>query len=128
MFKLNHISVQLAERLNEFLKGEVSPTENRVLICSPKDQDTKVGNLIIPGTTEEGIPREGVLIMLGPISEEYQTYKDMLTTGQVLVYGLYAGKEVDIELPEDVSLPSDKWDFTVLALNEIIFVRNNKNV
>ena len=132
MFKLNHISVQLAERLKDFLKGECSPTENRVLICSPKDQDTMVGGIIVPGSTKEGMPREGVVIFAGPITEDYNTYKPLLKNpGMILTYGLYAGKEVD--LWEDVKqagieLSEDKWEFTVLALNEIIYVHENKNV
>ena len=131
MFKLNHISVTLAQKLAEVLKRDGTPTENRVLILSPKDQDTQVGGLIIPGTSKEGVPREGVVIFSGPITEDYNTYKGMVNTGVVVTYGLYAGKEVDLWEPlklTDIELTEDKWEFTVLALNEIIYVRENKNV
>lgn len=132
MFKLNHISVTLASKLANYLSNTGTPTENRVLILSPKDQDTKVGSIIVPGNTKEGIPREGVVIFAGPITEDYTTYKPLIKNpGMILTYGLYAGKEVD--LWEDVKeagieLSEDKWEFTVLALNEIIYVRENKNV
>ena len=132
MFKLNHISVSLACKLANYLSNTGTPTENRVLILSPKDQDTRVGSIIVPGSTKEGVPREGVVIITGPITEDYITYKPLLKNpGKVLTYGLYAGKEVD--LWEDVKeagieLSEDKWEFTVLALNEIIYVHDNKNV
>lgn len=127
MFKLNHISVSLACVLANYLSNDGTPTENRVLILSPKNQDTTIGNLIVPGTTKDGVPREGVVIFSGPITEEYNTYKDLVKTGMVITYGLYAGKEVDLwdVVPESLELPEDKWEFTVLALNEIIYVRKN---
>ena len=131
MFKLNHISLTVAQKLAEVLKRDGTPTENRVLILSPKDQDTQVGGLIIPGISKEGVPREGVVIFPGPITEDYITYKGMINTGVVITYGLYAGKEVDLWEPlklTDIELTEDKWEFTVLALNEIIYVRENKNV
>lgn len=131
MFKLNHISLTVAQKLAEVLKRDGTPTENRVLILSPKDQDTVSGSIIIPGQTKEGVPREGVVIFPGPITEDYNTYKGMVNTGVVVTYGLYAGKEVDLWEPlklTDIELTEDKWEFTVLALNEIIYVRENKNV
>lgn len=131
MFKLNHISLTVAQKLAEVLKKDGTPTENRVLILSPKDQDTKVGGIIIPGQIKEGVPREGVVIFPGLITEDYNTYKGMVNTGVVVTYGLYAGKEVDLWEPlklTDIELTEDKWEFTVLALNEIIYVRENKNV
>ena len=131
MFKLNHISVTVAQKLAAILTKDGTPTENRVLILSPKDQDSKVGNIIIPGQTKEGIPREGVVIFPGPITEDYITYKGMVQTGVIVTYGLYAGKEVDLWEPlnlTDIELSEDKWEFTVLSLNEIIYVRENKNI
>lgn len=131
MFELNHISVTVAQRLAAILKRNGTPTENRVLILSPKDQENKVGNLIIPGQVKEGVPREGVVIFPGPITEDYITYKGMIQTGVVVTYGLYAGKEVDLwdKVSKcDIELSEDKWEFTVLALNEIIYVNENKNI
>lgn len=130
MFQLNHISVTVAQKIAAVLKQVGTPTENRVLILSPKDQDTKVGGIIVPGVAKEGVPREGVVIFLGPITDEYVTYKGMVQTGAIITYGLYAGKEVDLwhDMPSDLSLKEDNWEFTVLALNEIIFIHENKNI
>lgn len=129
MFQLNHISITVAKKLAEILKQDGTPTENRVLILSPKNQESKVGGIIIPGDTKEGVPREGVVIFTGPITDDYITYRDLLQTGVIITYGLYAGKEVDLWSslnPTDIDLSEDKWEFTVLALNEIIYVRTNK--
>ncbi len=132
MFKLNHISTELACKLANYLSNTGTPTENRVLILSPKDQDTKVGSIIVPGNTKEGMPREGAVIFAGPITEEYNTYKPLLKDpGMIVTYGLYAGKEVDLweEVKEaGIELSEDKWEFTVLAFNEIIYVQQNKNI
>lgn len=130
MFKLNHISVTLAHTLANYLSNEGSPTENRVLILSPKNQENKVGSIIVPGSTKEGVPREGVVIFCGVITEEYRTYANLLKTGNIVTYGLYAGKEVDLWESlkgSKIELSEDKWEFTVLALNEVIFVSTNHN-
>lgn len=132
MFKLNHISITVAQSLAAVLKKSGTPTENRVLILSPKNQDNKIGSIIVPGSTKDGVPREGVVIYTGPITEDYITYKGMVQTGTIVTYGLYAGKEVDlwqqIENLEGIELSENNWEFTVLALNEIIYVSDNKNV
>lgn len=129
MFKLNHISTELACKLANYLSNTGTPTENRVLILSPKDQDTRVGSIIVPGSTKEGMPREGTVIFAGPITEDYSTYKPLLKNpGMIVTYGLYAGKEVDLwdEVKKSgIELSEDKWEFTVLAFNEIIYVQQN---
>lgn len=131
MFKLNHISVTVAQKMAAILKKLGTPTENRVLILSPKDQDTVSGSIIIPGQTKEGVPREGVVIIPGPITEDYTNYIDMVQTGVIVTYGLYAGKELDLWRDfngTELASMEGKWEFTVLALNEIIYVHKNKNV
>ena len=70
------------------------PTENRVLILSPKDINTTKSGIIIPGTVSEGVPRKGVVVKRGTITEEYKTYTDLTEVGRVVTYGMYAGKEL----------------------------------
>lgn len=130
MFKLNHISVTVAQKMATILKRLGTPTENRVLILSPKDQDMKVGEFIIPGQTKEGVPREGVVIYSGPITDDYNNYLGMINTGVIVTYGLYAGKELDLWKDfngTELASMEGKWEFTVLALNEIIYVHENKD-
>ena len=126
------ISTAVAEKVKKVLISRGCPTENRVLILSPKDQDIKQGSIIIPGQVKDGIPRKGVVIMTGNIDERYQSYErdHLVDTGRILTYGLYAGKELDF--PTDIfreagiEIDPDQNKFTVLDINEIIYSEVNQ--
>nr|UWI07716.1 MAG: chaperonin 10 Kd subunit [Bacteriophage sp.] len=119
----------VAELFNKTLPG--LPTENRVLILSPKDINTTKTGIIIPGTVSEGVPRKGVVVKRGTITEEYKTYTDLTEVGRVVTYGMYAGKELEFEIrpdwPESVKNILEKNIVTVLSLNEIIYSEANNN-
>lgn len=103
------------------------PAEDRVLVLSPKAQDEVVGKLIIPGN-QENMPREGVVILPGNISEDNKSYEDLVKTGRVVTYGLYAGKEIVFDpkiFPEALRNILERDTFTVLSLTEIVFSKNN---
>lgn len=125
------VSKVVAERIAQAIIEEVGgcPTENRILILSPKDQDVKVGNIIVPGTNKEEIPNKGVVIIPGEISEEYKTYRPIIKTGRVVTYGMYAGKKIDfnskIFTDHGIDFGDDKHEFSVLSLTEVIFTENN---
>lgn len=126
------ISASVAEKIKQVLKTKGCPTENRILILSPKDQEIKQGNIIIPGQVKDGIPRKGVVIMSGNIDERYQSYEidHLVDTGRILTYGLYAGKEIDfptsIFKEAGIELDLDQNKFTVLDINEIIYSEINQ--
>ena len=132
--KQDFISVKVAGRLNTILSMSCTPTENRVMLVTPK-MEAKVGNLIVPTTSDDNLPKKGVIVMLGEITEEYRTYKQLISTGDIVTYGMYAGKEIDIDCElfnkdseEDKDILSHidtDWKFTVLSLNEIILVERN---
>lgn len=123
----------VAELLNKTLPG--LPTENRILILSPKDINTTKSGIIIPGTVSEGVPRKGVVVKRGTITEEYKTYTDLTEVGRVVTYGMYAGKELEFEIrpdwpesvKESVKNILEKNIVTVLSLNEIIYSEANNN-
>ena len=128
--KQNFVSM---EKVILFQKGLASLSgqvpENKLLILTPNEQEHKVNGIIIPGKPED-MPRKGVVIQAGEITEEYRTYKDIIKPGRVITYGLYAGKEV--EFPTDAFplelLPTLKEQkFTVLSLTEIAYSENNPN-
>lgn len=128
IYSLNLISTMVAELLNKTLPG--LPTENRILILSPKDINTTKSGIIIPGTVSEGVPRKGVVVKRGTITEEYKTYTDLTEVGRVVTYGMYAGKELEFERPdwpESVKNILEKNIVTVLSLNEIIYSEANNN-
>ena len=129
IYSLNFISTMVAELFNKTLPG--LPTENRVLILSPKDINTTKSGIIIPGIVSEGVPRKGVVVKRGTITEEYKTYTDLTEVGRVVTYGTYAGKELEFEIrpdwPESVKNILEKNIVTVLSLNEIIYSEANNN-
>lgn len=126
MYQLNLISTIVADLMAKCIPGV--PTENRVLIISPKDVNTTKTGIIIPGQVKEGVPRKGVVLIQGEITEDYKTYKELTTRGKVVTYGLYAGKELEFDLdlfPEPVHEIVKNSTFSVLSMSEIIYSEPN---
>lgn len=127
-YSLTFISAMVADQFDKQLPG--CPTENRVLILSPKEVNQTCSGLIIPEQVKEGVPRKGVIVKLGEITEEYRTYRDLVQVGRIVTYGLYAGKELEFET--DKLIPGlqqllEKNTLTVLSMNEIIYSEPNNN-
>lgn len=126
-YSLTFVSVAVAQKFNEELPG--SPTENRVLILSPKEVNQTKTGLIIPEQVKEGVPRKGVVVKSGIITEEYNTYKDFVGIGRIVTYGLYAGKEMEFEtdkLSPALQQLLEKNNLTVLSMNEVIYTEPNE--
>jgi co-chaperonin GroES (HSP10) len=126
MYQLNLISTMVADLMAKCIPGV--PTENRVLIISPKDVNTTKSGIIIPGQVKEGVPRKGVVLIQGEITEDYKTYKELTTKGKVVTYGLYAGKELEFDLdlfPEQVHDIVKNSTFSVLSMSEVIYSEPN---
>jgi co-chaperonin GroES (HSP10) len=126
MYNLQLISTLVAKKLGNSIPG--LPVENKILVYSPKEINTTASGIIIPDMVKEGVPRKGVVIKSGVITEEYQTYKDHVEIGRIIEYGLYAGKEHQFDkncLPQELQPFYEKGLFTVLALNEISYSEPN---
>ena len=129
MIKLNYISVKTAEAIKSVLDGKVLPSENRVLVFSPGEEEATVGGIIIPGNVKEGRPRKGVVIISGKLDENHINFEELTRTGLIITYGLYAGKEVEFDeelFSEELNTYISKGKFTVLDTNEIIMAEANK--
>ena len=128
-YSMSFISPLVAEKFNQELPG--CPTENRVLILSPKEVNATMSGIIIPSQVKEGIPRKGVVVKSGIITEDYKTYKELVEIGRVVTYGLYAGKELEFEtdkLSPALQQLLEKNVLTVLSMNEIVYSEpNNQN-
>lgn len=127
-YSLTFISAMVADQFDKQLPG--CPTENRVLILSPKEVNQTCSGLIIPEQVKEGVPRKGVIVKLGEITEEYRTYRDLVQIGRIVTYGLYAGKELEFEtdkLTPGLQQLLEKNILTVLSMNEIIYSEPNNN-
>lgn len=129
--QIRFVSEAVAERIRQAILEKTGglPTENRILILSPKDQEIKVGEIIIPGTAKEERPNKGVVIIAGEITEENKTYRDLVKVGRVVTYGMYAGKKIDFDKKifeeAGITFGDDKHEFSVLSLTEVIFTENN---
>lgn len=128
----NFISKEQAKEICKSLANNLGGylPENRVMIVTPNNTDIKVGNILLPDTTDKkDLPRKGVIVQMGCLSEENIYYKDLLSIGRVLTYGMYAGKELDF--PQEVfdtvkGFNMDDHTFTVLSIQEIIYSELNK--
>lgn len=126
-YSLTFISAMVADQFDKQLPG--CPTENRVLILSPKEVNQTRSGLIIPEQVKEGVPRKGVIVKLGEITEEYRTYRDLVQVGRIVTYGLYAGKELEFEtdkLSPALQQLLEKNTLTVLSMNEVIYTEPNE--
>lgn len=128
--KQNFVSM---EKVILFQKGLASlggqVPENKLLILTPNEQEHKVNGIIIPGKPED-MPRKGVVIQAGEITEEYRTFNDLVKPGRVITYGLYAGKEIEFPkeaFPMELRPEFEHQKFTVLSLTEIAYSENNPN-
>jgi hypothetical protein len=128
----NFISKEQAKEICKSLANNLGGylPENRVMIVTPNNTDIKVGNILLPDTTDKkDLPRKGVIVQMGCLSEENIYYKDLLSIGRILTYGMYAGKELDFpqELFSTVkNFNLDDHTFTVLSIQEIIYSELNK--
>ena len=129
----NFISEEQAIMINSILLACIGGAlpENRVLILTPNNTNSKVGSIIIPTTTDKkDLPRKGVMVQIGNLSEDNLYYSDLLKVGRVLTYGMYAGKELDFpkELFSSVEgFNPEDHTFTVLSIQEIVYTESNKS-
>lgn len=121
--ELNLISKEKALEISKVLENGI-PSINRVLIALPKNSKNRTtsGGIILPDNAKEDIPRKGVIIQSGIIEED--NWKSLLKVGNIVTYGIYAGKEVEPENLSTIDYPD--LEFTVLSINEIIYIELNK--
>lgn len=128
----NFISKEQAKEISKSLANNLGGylPENRVMIVTPNNTDVKVGNILLPNNTDKkDLPRKGVIVQIGCLSEDNIYYKDLLSIGRILTYGMYAGKELDF--PQEIfstvkDFNMDDHTFTVLSIQEIIYSELNK--
>lgn len=118
MIELNLLSKQEAKSISNKVKEFGYPPENKILMAIPNSGNKTSGGIIIPDNAKEDVPKKGVIVSFGDITEEYKSYQN-LQIGDIVNYGLYAGKE--IELP--ITLNDCK--FHVISVNEILFIEFN---
>lgn len=111
-YSMSFISTLVAEKFNQELPG--CPTENRVLILSPKEVNQTKSGLIIPEQVKEGVPRKGVVVKSGEITEEYKTYRDLVKIGNIVTYGCMQARNLNSQQMNYLRHCNSFWRRTIL--------------
>lgn len=97
------------------------PAEDRVIIITPEKWDVTDSGIYIPDGDKDDIPRRGVIVQVGPFTGETNEFHQNLKVGNIVTYGLYAGKEIQPLQMEKV----EGQIFNVLSINEIVYIEEN---
>ena len=94
---------------------KIRPIDERVLIKPFKEEERKVGSIIIPDTAKER-PQMGQVVALGDDIEiadrKQKKLSDILHVGDNVVYARYGGTEVKI----------DEQEYLLVSRNDILAV------
>lgn len=74
-------------------KLSITPLHDRVIVKAAAAEEKTAGGIIIPDTAKEK-PQRGTVLAAGPGKKDEPT---MVKTGDVVLYGKYAGTEITIE-------------------------------
>ena len=75
----------------------ITPLADRVIV-EPMEQETMKGGIIIPDTAKEK-PQQGKIVAVGPgsISDSGERVAPEVKKGDIVLYGKYAGTEVNVK-------------------------------
>lgn len=127
-FNMNYISRVVAAQFEEVFTNIGIPSNNRVLILTPNAETQTASGIIIPESVKEGKPRKGVIISRGTMDDD-SVAETITQVGNLVTYGLYAGKDLDIDtslFPETLQNILSRNTLTVLSISEIIYAEYNK--
>jgi chaperonin GroES len=87
---------------------KLRPLGDRVLVKRIEEKEVKKGSIIIPDTAKEK-PQEGEVIAVGPgkIDDKGTRHKPEITTGDHVLFGKYAGTEIEIDGKECLIMNED---------------------
>lgn len=76
----------------------VKPLEDRVVVKPSEPEEKSTGGIILPDTAKER-PQEGEVVAVGPgkISDTGKRIQMEVKVGDKVLYGKYAGTEVEID-------------------------------
>ena len=75
----------------------MNPLADRVIVA-PMEKETVKGGIIIPDTAKEK-PQQGKIVAVGPgaVNDSGERTKPEVKKGDVVLYGKYAGTEVNVD-------------------------------
>ena len=90
----------------------IKPLADRVIVA-PMEKETVKGGIIIPDTAKEK-PQQGKIVAVGPgqISDSGERVSPEVKSGDVVLYGKYAGTEVNV----------DGSDFLILRESDVLAI------
>lgn len=117
------ISIGLVQEITKALEGRGLPAPGRILLCIPSGEQITQGGIIVPGNQEKEFNRKGVVIQCGQLD----TLSNSIVPGQIVTFGMYAGKEIEFN-PEHLPMVDfDNYRFTIISESEVIYIESNFN-
>jgi len=90
---LHHYPVENNKNFINFQPMKIQPLADRVLIQPTPAEETTLSGIIIPDSAKEK-PLKGTVIAVGNGTKDEEM---VLKEGQTVLYGKYAGTEIDVE-------------------------------
>ena len=121
-YKLKFLKKEQLNEVRSNIRGTLPA--DKVLILSPKEYKSTSGIIVKQDT--DALPRKGQILQLPTqINEIYEGFKDILNVGDIVTYGMYAGKELIMDY---LQVPNSKdYTVSVLSLNEIMYLEQLTN-
>jgi chaperonin GroES len=87
---------------------KLRPLGDRILVRRIEEKEVKKGSIIIPDTAKEK-PQEGEIIAVGPgkLDDKGTRHKPEIKTGDRVLFGKYAGTEIEIDGGECLIMNED---------------------
>jgi len=83
---------------------KLKPIDERVLIKPTKEEERKIGGIIIPDTASKERPQMGEIVAMGDDVEiadrKQKKMSDMLKVGDKVVFAKYGGTEIKLDEEE----------------------------
>jgi chaperonin GroES len=95
---------------------KLKPIDERVLIKPTKEEERKIGGIIIPDTASKERPQMGEIVAMGDDVEiadrKQKKMSDMLKVGDKVVFAKYGGTEIKL----------DEEEYLLVSRNDILAV------
>ena len=116
----NLIGKAKAQEISEALLGR--PTENRIVLAVTQGDKKSASGIILPDTEKKELPKKGVIVAKGATNDD--PVHESLQIGEVVLYGMYGGKEIYPAFTHKVEGTED-LKYYVLASSEVIYIEPN---
>jgi chaperonin GroES len=87
----------------------VRPLRDRILVKRLDEEEQRIGGIIIPDTAKEK-PQQGKVVAVGSgrVNDEGKTIPPDVKTGDIVLFGKYAGTEIKLDGEEYLIVREDE--------------------